>query len=439
MRLEEQARQRRRTRRRPHDLAYVLAEGASVGRSRVVQAALSVGPLVLGNVGTVLVVYLAAATRGPTVNWPALGIVAATLALLPVIIGLVLVSLRDHEQPVTVAAFVTVVATAMAIAVLSALRIFMSFWGVLLCALPTAAIMVVVMLRLRRAQTERVAMLDFVGAEAALAELGGTIPIIRSADADVAGFDRLLIDGGAHYSDTWSRVLLKSTMRGVLVTPWIQFLEMRRGRVDIAAFELSSIVLRPSQILYSRVKRVLDIAGVLAALPLALVLGAGTALYIRLRAGRPVLFRQERRGYGGGTFTIVKFRTMRHDAGRHSALDNDQRIVPGLRLIRKLRLDELPQLYNIWRGEMSWIGPRPATLAVADATEAVEPKYANRLLVRPGLTGWAQVNSGYASTVDEEIEKLGYDLYYVKTMSLDLDLLIIARTLRILLLRSGAK
>src|SRR5690606_7843884 len=146
-------------------LAYVLAEGASVGRSRVVQAALSVGPLVLGNVGAVLVVYLAAATRGPTVNWPALGIVAATLALLPVIIGLVLVSLRDHEQPVTVALFVTVVAPAMAIAVLSALRIFMSFWGVLLCALPTAAIMVVVMLRLRRAQTERVAMLDFVGAE----------------------------------------------------------------------------------------------------------------------------------------------------------------------------------------------------------------------------------------------------------------------------------
>jgi lipopolysaccharide/colanic/teichoic acid biosynthesis glycosyltransferase len=164
-----------------------------------------------------------------------------------------------------------------------------------------------------------------------------------------------------------------------------------------------------------------------------------TYLYILMRAGRPVLFRQVRRGHGGESFTIVKFRTMEHAAGTHSALDNDKRIVPGLRIIRKFRLDEIPQLYNIWRGEMSWIGPRPAAVNVAEATEAVEPKFASRLLVRPGLTGWAQVNRGYASTVAEEIEKLGYDLYYVKNMSLDLDLVILARTLRILLFRTGAK
>jgi lipopolysaccharide/colanic/teichoic acid biosynthesis glycosyltransferase len=88
---------------------------------------------------------------------------------------------------------------------------------------------------------------------------------------------------------------------------------------------------------------------------------------------------------------------------------------------------------------MSWIGPRPASLDVAEATEAVEPKYQSRLLVRPGLSGWAQVNSGYAGTVQQEIEKLGYDLYYVKHMSFDLDLLVMARTVRILLLRTGAK
>ena len=348
-------------------------------------------------------------------------------------------SLRDHEQPVTVATFVTAVSTAVLIAILSALRIFMSFSGVLACAIPTVFVMIVVMLRLKRAQTERVAILDFPGASAAAERLGGNLPIIRGADAELGAFDRFLIDVGTHYSDKWSRFLLRSYMRGVLVTPWIQFLELRRGRVDVHSFDLSDIVLRPSQILYSRVKRVLDIAGVLVAAIPALLVGGITYLYILLRAGRPVLFRQERRGYGGKTFTIVKFRTMQHSTAKHSALDNDSRIVPGLKLFRKLRFDEIPQMINIWRGEMSWIGPRPATVDVAEATEAVEPKFASRLLVKPGLTGWAQDNLGYASTVHEEVEKLGYELYYVKNMSFDLDHVIMAKTVRILLFRTGAK
>ena len=183
----------------------------------------------------------------------------------------------------------------------------------------------------------------------------------------------------------------------------------------------------------------LDIFGVLVALVPALIVGSFTYVYILIRAGQPVLFRQERRGYGGKTFTIVKFRTMQHSSARHSAMDNDSRIIPGLKLIRKLRFDEIPQIINIWRGEMSWIGPRPATVDVAEATEAVEPKFASRLLVKPGLTGWAQVNLGYASTVHEEVEKLGYDLYYVKNMSFDLDLVIMAKTAQIVLFRRGAK
>ena len=138
------------------------------------------------------------------------------------------------------------------------------------------------------------------------------------------------------------------------MTPWIQFLEMRRGRVDIHSFDLSDIVLRPSQILYSRVKRVLDLFGVLVALIPGLIVGGLVYLYILVRAGRPVFFRQQRRGYGGRAFTIVKFRTMEHSDAKHSATDNDKRIVPGLKLVRKLRFDEIPQLYNIGRGEMSW-------------------------------------------------------------------------------------
>ncbi len=437
--VDEAAERQRRSKRRSHDLAYVLGEGASVGRNRVLQDGLSVAPLVLLNAALIVVIYAAVITRVARPDWGAFAIVAPSLAALPVVIAFVLVSLRDHEQPVTVATFVTAVTTAVLIAILSALRIFMSYSGVLFCAIPTVFVMIVVMMRLKQAQTERVAILDFPGAAAAVQRLGGNLPIIRGADADLGAFDRFLIDVGTHYSDTWSRFLLRSYMRGVLVTPWIQFLELRRGRVDINSFDLSDIVLRPSQILYSRVKRVLDIFGVLVAAIPALIVGTITYLYILIRAGRPVLFRQERRGHGGKTFTIVKFRTMQHGSARHSALDNDSRIVPGLKLIRRLRFDEIPQLINIWRGEMSWIGPRPATVEVAEATEAVEPKFASRLLVRPGLTGWAQVNWGYASTVTEEVEKLGYDLYYVKNMSFDLDLVIMAKTVRILLFRVGAK
>lgn len=437
--MDQPAGRQKRSRRRTHDLAYVLGEGASVGRNRVLQDAWSVAPLVLLNAVLVVVIYLAVIARGSRPDWVSFGIVASCLAALPVIIAFVLVSLRDHEQPVTVATFVTAVTTAVLIAILSALRIFMSYSGVLFCAIPTVFVMIVVMMRLKQAQTERVAILDFPGAAEAVGRIGGDLPIIRGADADLGAFDRFLIDVGTHYSDKWSRFLLRSYMRGVLVTPWIQFLELRRGRVDIHSFDLSDIVLRPSQILYSRVKRVLDIFGVLVALVPGLIVGSLTYLYILIRAGQPVLFRQERRGYGGKTFTIVKFRTMQHSTAKHSALDNDSRIVPGLKLIRKLRFDEIPQMINIWRGEMSWIGPRPATVDVAEATEAVEPKFASRLLVKPGLTGWAQVNLGYASTVHEEVEKLGYDLYYVKNMSFDLDLVIMAKTVRILLFRTGAK
>ncbi len=437
--MDDEPGEARRIRRGTHDLAYVLGEGASIGRSRVLQDARAVAPLVLLNSLLSLAIYVAFITRAQIAHWDAFAIVGPTLAVLPVIIAFVLVSLRDHEQPITVAVFASGVAVAVAIATISALRIFMSYAGVLGATIPTVFVMIVVMLRLKQAETERVGLLDFPGARAALGKLGGGIPLIGGTETDLGAYDRFLIDVSTHYSDQWSRFLLRSYMRGVLVTPWVQFLEKRRGKVDIDAFELSDIVLRPSQILYSRIKRTMDVLGVLVALPFALVLGGATALYVLWRAGTPVLFTQQRRGYGGRNFTIHKFRTMRKDAAAHSATTGDSRIVPGMSFVRKFRLDELPQLYDILRGEMSWVGPRPASAAVADAVEASEPKYASRLLVRPGLSGWAQVNSGYASSTEDEVEKLGYDLYYVKNLSFDLDLLIMGKTVRILLFGVGAK
>ncbi|MEO7223175.1 MAG: hypothetical protein ABIY37_11940, partial [Devosia sp.] len=208
--MDEPAGQQKRSKRRSHDLAYVLGEGASVGRNRVLQDAWSVAPLVLLNAVLVVVIYVMVIARGSNPNWGAFTIVAPSLAAVPVVIAFVLVSLRDHEQPVTVATFVTAVTVAMMIAVLSALRIFMSYSGVLFCAIPTGLVMIVVMMRLKQAQTERVAILDFPGAAAAAKKLGGNLPVIRGADAELGSFDRFLIDVGTHYSDKWSRFLLRS-------------------------------------------------------------------------------------------------------------------------------------------------------------------------------------------------------------------------------------
>ena len=421
-----------------HDLAHVLDGGASIRRSRLRRDAGLVAPSVGAAAVAAAAIYLATVTRTHVPSWRDVAIVASSLALLPVIISFLLLSLRDNGQPLTLAGLMTVSTSALVVAVLSALRLHISYWGVLLAAIPVALAMIVVMLQLRRAENDSVALLAFDGAETVRGRLGTDVAIADGTDADLRAYDRFLIDA-AHHSGRWSRFLLRAHMRGIPVTPWMQFLEQRHGRVDIASFDIADVVLRPGQIVYSRVKRIFDLGGALLALPVALLAGGLVGLYILLAAGRPVLFRQKRRGHGGETFIIVKFRTMRTDADSRPASENDDRVVPALRAVRRLRLDEIPQLYNILRGEMSWIGPRPATVEVAEATEAVEPKFASRLLVRPGLTGWAQVNAAYASTVAEEIEKLGYDLYYVKNMSFDLDLIIMARTVKTLLLRRGAR
>jgi len=120
-------------------------------------------------------------------------------------------------------------------------------------------------------------------------------------------------------------------------------------------------------------------------------------------------------------------------------LHADKRIIPGARLIRKYRIDEIPQLYNVLRSDMSLVGPRPIAEYETKATIAVEPKYRFRSLVLPGITGWAQVKSGYGSTIEERIDNFSYDLYYIKNMSFDIDLLIIINTVRVILLGSGAR
>jgi exopolysaccharide biosynthesis polyprenyl glycosylphosphotransferase len=187
----------------------------------------------------------------------------------------------------------------------------------------------------------------------------------------------------------------------------------------------------------------LDVAIGLLLVVVTLPLMVVTAAAIRLESRGPVLYRQERTGLHGKTFTVFKFRSMAIDAeaaGKPQwATTRDPRVTRMGAVMRASRIDELPQLFNVLRGEMSMIGPRPERPIFVDELARVIPHYNHRSYVKPGLTGWAQVNFPYGASVDDAREKLAYDLYYVKNRGLLLDLVILLATVRVILFREGAR
>ncbi|MEZ5287552.1 MAG: TIGR03013 family PEP-CTERM/XrtA system glycosyltransferase [Vicinamibacterales bacterium] len=210
--------------------------------------------------------------------------------------------------------------------------------------------------------------------------------------------------------------------------------------------------LRPSWLIFSEgfaksawwdvVKRLSDVVLATIGLILAAPLMAMVAALLRLTSPGPVLYSQTRVGRDNHPFTIHKFRSMRTDAEATSgavwSVENDPRVTPVGRFLRRTRLDELPQLWNVLRGDMSFVGPRPERPEfVAGLTEKI-PYYGQRHVVRPGLTGWAQVRHRYGSTVDDAQEKLQYDLFYIKHMSFAFDVYIVFETVKTVLVRGGS-
>jgi sugar transferase (PEP-CTERM system associated) len=213
--------------------------------------------------------------------------------------------------------------------------------------------------------------------------------------------------------------------------------------------------LRPSWLVFSSgfrktrlltlTKRAFDLVAAVCGLILSLPLTIACAIVVKLESpGDPVLYHQERVGLNGAPFTIHKFRTMRSDAEARtgpvwSAGDHDPRISRVGHFLRKARLDEIPQLWNVLRGDMSLIGPRPERPSFVEQLTAQIPFYGQRHVVKPGVTGWAQVRYSYGASVEDAIEKMQYDLYYVKHMSLVFDLMIALETVKTVLLRRGAR
>ena len=261
----------------------------------------------------------------------------------------------------------------------------------------------------------------------------------------VAGADTttLVLSAEAMRSESICAAASLCNLAGCKVRTLEDFYEEQFKRVPLSELTPSWFLFDIAEIhrprLYARAKRSIETLVAASLLVLCAPLLAIFAIAVRLSGPGPVLFRQQRIGRDSETFTMVKFRTMRPaDSSAEAAWAgaDAERITAVGRRLRRYRLDELPQLWNVLRGQLSLIGPRPEQIPIARRLEAEIPFYAARHVVRPGLTGWAQVNCGYGGSLEGTLEKLQFDLYYVKHQSLRLDLLILASTLHAIVVGS---
>ena len=306
-------------------------------------------------------------------------------------------------------------------------------------------------LRRRRPWTERIGLIT---GEKQLAE-----DLVASPHADVVWIldptfegptglsDRdvtLAVDLRAILSERVAQYLSSCDVAGYTIRPFASIYEEHTGRVPLVhlaeGWEISAPLLAVAPWLAG--KRMFDVATTAIIAPLWLALGLLVGVYVKLASPGPAIFRQDRVGKGGDSFTMFKFRTMILDAendGPRFATEDDQRLISGGRFLRKSRLDEIPQLWNVLKGEMSLVGPRAEQVPFVETFRQKIPFYEHRHLVRPGITGWAQVNYRYADDQADTIEKLTYDLYYIKHMSPVMDISVLWKSVWTVLTGAGAR
>ena len=253
-----------------------------------------------------------------------------------------------------------------------------------------------------------------------------------------------------HYphSERCERLFAKAALAGIPVYHFRQVAEMQSGQVKITHLSENDLGSLIPNVSYASVKRAIDVFAALVLVPILLPVFVVLGLLIRLDSPGGAFFIQGRMGFRGEVFRMYKFRTMHERiivnstiAQREDAMtkNDDGRVTRIGRFLRQSRMDELPQILNVLRGDMSFIGPRPEACSLSEWYEAELPFYSYRHIVRPGITGWAQVNQGHVTDVSDVLAKLRYDFYYIKNISLWLDVLVALKTLRVIATGLGAK
>ena len=249
-----------------------------------------------------------------------------------------------------------------------------------------------------------------------------------------------VIDPHAEISVEWSRFITGLVLRGIPVYHLAHIEEGLTGRLKFRSSADNDFGALLPSLVYLRLKRLVDIVAALVILPFAALVIIAAMIAIRIDSNGAALFKQRRVGRGGSVFTCYKLRTMRIDcSGPAYTTDLDPRITRVGRLLRKWRIDELPQILNVMLGEMSWIGPRPEAVELAQEYAQHVPFYDYRHAVQPGITGWAAVHQGNVAQVDAASIKLEYDFYYIRHFSIWLDFLIVLKTLQTIWSGFGSK
>lgn len=269
---------------------------------------------------------------------------------------------------------------------------------------------------------------------------------LRDPDHHVPGLEAVAVDLRRDLPTEWERRIADFALAGVPVYHRKHLIESLTGRVELEHLSETSFGTLSPPSAYMVPKHIVDfITSVLASMLLAPLLII-VAVLIRIDSPGPSIFRQQRIGFRGQPFTVYKFRTMRSrpeaDKGGVDAAitrENDGRITRLGRFLRRTRIDELPQIINIVRREMSWIGPRPEAAILSSWYESEIPFYRYRHIVRPGITGWAQIMQGHVADVEQVRSKLYYDFYYIKNYSLWIDILIVVKTIKTMFSGDGAK
>ena len=280
----------------------------------------------------------------------------------------------------------------------------------------------------------------------------GTLEIFEMEDVETRirekAVDGIVIDFMEERSQRLWQELLKFKISGINIIGALALYQELTGKIPIYHVNDQWFVYTPGYLLLrssfvQKVKRLSDLGLSLLSLPIALPLMGLIALAIKLDSKGPVLYRQRRVGLEEEEFDLIKFRTMTHNAEKTTGVvwaeENDSRITRVGKVLRITRLDELPQLFNVLRDEMSFIGPRPERPEFVKKLEEKIPYYSLRHSVNPGITGWAQVNYPYGASVEDAIEKLQYDLFYVQNMSFLLELRIFLKTIQVVLFGNGSR